>query len=46
MSEVDPLQALFGLAGGPALGLAGIAIGPLATPLIFLIYVGIRLAAG
>ncbi|MDB5529047.1 MAG: hypothetical protein JWR51_2150 [Devosia sp.] len=44
MSEIDPLSALFGLVGGTALGLTGIAVGPVITPFFLLLYIGFKVS--
>lgn len=46
MSAVDPLNAVFGMVGGVAFGLTGLAVGPFAAPLLLLLLAGTRLAAG
>ena len=42
MSEVEPINAIFSLVGGIAFGLTGIAVGPVATPLFLLLYLGFK----
>jgi hypothetical protein len=46
MSEIDPVLALFGLAGGAALGLTGLAAGPVITPFFLLLYIGFKVSGG
>ncbi|MET3898369.1 putative membrane protein YfcA [Devosia sp. UYZn731] len=46
MSELDPVLAVFGLVSGAAAGLAGLAAGPVITPLFLLLYLGFKASAG
>ena len=46
MSELDPVNAIFGLVSGATAGLTGLAVGPAIMPFFLLLWLGFKVSGG